>query len=1496
MKTLKQFFSVVALCVAGVFAFASCTVGPDSGKENAPVVPFSISYSTGSAVWDEANPEGSEFVLNKLGVGTTGTQAFLEVTSSIYWTVSVEYPNATEEKPESWLTVTPKGGPAPAQSKTNVYLELETNRGYDRSAYVVFSTLEKTYKVAVRQRGPLTDASEGKLRFLVDDFGPNVAQQTVVKFYPFVKEDNVTRSYSGVAAAGGTYAFGYAGSDNAYASKADPSFGYEDVLYGVSSASGGVNIMIDGKGYFDIKNFNNQGNTDFYMTFGAKNADGKFRQEDLKLYISCDQKRWEEMPYHHEKHPTNDWSLNTYDFSIAPNVSDILYFRFENTSEDMYRIDDLFFIEHEPSDNLHTLIEYGSDILGMPVNFKFNDLSETNVKGENWHAFAMVLSEESGAYDEADETEDGATVIDFATASHSSAHMQFVCGSDASQVKRRSDGKGVVVTSSSPKIQGIYEGDYWIWTFPVYNTSPMTNIQCDLTHMATDAGSKYYTFEYAQCTKDEYKLAGMFLGSVTDEDKRAFYDSLDWTVYQPETIDVPNEKDLGIGESGIPIGDASDPKGYWSGQITYSKDFAGDRGSFQRNNTPIVTFVEAMDAGYYFMRLRVASNLTAGACNSTNYQRINKVDHNGTNYLRNVAKFSFHSCGAVVDSTDGGFRFLSIINGLDVSTNYNGAAPAFVSGADMGVFAGSAVNLISETSGNNTFAGVCETANEQTGKAFYVYHPYDATNETPENSKVSIPAKQYFSDGYLVCNAAPFVMTNKQTFRTTRTIRCDVETPAALLNLHVFSNESLNNKLWRIDLEAATNIAGSHNFNLTTAEDLGENTPEQTLTAEALSALVVSNNGTKPTSVYLSLWPGEHTLTAKLYAGTYVYTVPLPATTFAAGEVSTLDICLDNYEPVLDDSVQVTAINSVEMLRQFLLDLQAGKDGEEMQQYRTIDGSYGLGADIDMSSVDMDSWPQVTLTEDFNGCGYKIKNMYVRNPNISLFANVEYGNTLSNIILDESCKLYVDATVTVGSTIDKSWALLVKGGHPYKEAASNIATGNIDNCITYAKVEITRTGDLKDQINIGVLMGAASGANDDTETPGQMSNCKNYGTIWIHDFNQGKGYGTHPYNYYAIIGGLVGEVGGYVVSNCENHGDVVIENCNMQTGTLYVGGLVGYNCNRVNANTSNLMGDINNCRNYGSFLVGQDENKPVSLYNVGLAGICARFQWGGIRYCDNYGEFKVKATHADAFLDGGFVTGSTTNWTTYLKGTTNGLGFFSVGGIATFAQSNMDVGVDFLELNNYATMDVEVSSPYDFGHEGALFYADNTGICVGGVMGLMGANAKNPRFSQCSNMGNIRVKSNKTSAEVFVGGVIGKTASNRNVKDGDFYSVRGCANTGKIEFVTDAPETTVSHVGGVVGGAVAGIFSTCLNAGVINNASTHELSNTAAIVGCFHLSNIGYKSITADPMAEITGASVGGSVNGVVLNETNYNEHVNGAIEYADMKFYTGDNSFFAYE
>lgn len=1489
MKTLKQFFSVVALCVAGIFAFASCTVGPDGGKDAPHVVPFSVTYSTGAAVWNEADPDSSELVLTKLGTGSTGTQAFLAVTSSIYWTVSVEYPNATEENPENWMSVSPKGGPAPAQTKTNVYLDLKQNLGEDRTAYVVFSTMDKTYKVAVRQRGPLTDPTQGKLRFLEDHFGKTVAAQTVVKFYPFSDAEG-NKTYSGVAAAGGQFKFGYTGSENAYASKEDPSYGYVDPLYD-GEASGGVNIMIDGKGYFDVKNFNNQHKTDFYLTFGAKNCDGKFRTEDLKLLISCDQNYWEEMPYHHDydTNKTNDWALNSIGFSIAPNISDILYFRFENTSEDLYRIDDLFVIEHDPSeDNLFPLIIYGSDIIGMPTTFKFNDLSTDNVKGQNWAAFAMVLSEESGAYEEADESGEGGAAIEFAAASYTSAHMQFVCGTDASLVKRRTDGNGVVVTSSSPKVQGAIEQDYWIWTFPVYNTAPMTNIKCEISHMATDAGAKYYIFETAQCTKDEYKLAGQFLGGVPDAELTAFYNSLDWKIYDPVEIEVPNEEDPGRG-TGIPVGTGKEEKVLWSGTILASNGFAGQKGQMNCNNTAIVTFEEAMEEGYYFMRLRFASNLTTGPTNDTVYQRINKVDHSGTNYLRDIAKFTFHSTGSVIADTSGRYQFLSIIGDM---ANYTGEAATFLRGSSMGMFAGSTPNLSSESTGNNVFQGVCP--NDELGNSVYVYYPYDATNENAENVKLSIPAKQYFADGYLVCNAAPFMMTNKQVFRTARTIRCDVKTPAALLNLNVYTGEYLNNKLWRIDLESDTEIGGSRTYNLKTLEDLGVNNYTNTVTAEAAEAISISDQLLDPTSVYVSLWPGQHTLTAKLYLGKYVYTVPLEAMEFTEGEVESVTICLDDYEAVLDDSVEVTAINSAEMLREFLNDLSAGKEGEEMQKYRTIDGSYGLGADIDMSSVDMNTWPQVTLTENFNGCGFRIKNMVISKQNVALFANVAYGKTLSNVVLDESCKLKAEIKITSGQNIDWTWSLLVKGGNPSSTAANCVVSGNIDNCVSYAPIEITRTGDVKDNFNIGAFIGAASGAPTDNDAPSAISNCKNYGDILIHDFNQATYNVEHPYYYYHQIGGIIGKAGGYVVTNCENHGNIIVENCNMVTGSLYLGGIVGYNCNRVDSNTSNLMGDINNCRNYGKLLVGQDESKPVKFYNVGLAGICSRFQWGSVTQCDNYGEIKVKAVQSDPFKNGWTTSKSYSDWASYLGKTTNANGFFSVGGIATFAQSNMDIGVDFRGLNNWADIDAEIDTEFAYGEPGAIYYADNLGICVGGVMGLMGANAKNPRYTECSNMANVRLKSNKTASEAFVGGVIGKTASNRNVKDADFYSVTGCANVGKVEFVTDSPETTIAHVGGVVGAAIAGKINTCINGGNVSNQSTNEQSTVGSILGAQHNSNIGFSNVTATPKMEMKGASVGGSINGVAVTKENFEQYLYGKAQTLDI--YVEAPQFFSFE
>jgi hypothetical protein len=414
MKTLRKLFNLVATLAFALFAIACINTNT---TDESTFVPFDIDFSTGEAEWD-ATDQNQELVLNKLGVGTTGTVPYLVVNSSVYWTVSVEYdipetpevpetpetPETPEATPSSadfepWLKVSPIGGPQPATAVTNVYLDMDANTGEDRTATVVFKTLETEYRVLVRQRGPKTNANESRLVFVQDNFGgAMIKENTMVKFYTFSNADG-SKSYNGVATAGDLYAYGYASSDNVYASIDEPSKGYYDVEFDLES-SGGANIMLDGKSHFDVRNFNNQDKTDFYLSFGAKNSDGKFSKNDLKLYISHDCKNWAEMDYVHTNHPTNDWSLNTFDFSIAPNVSKILYFRFENTSDDVYRIDDIFFSEYDPSDNIFPLIELGSDIIGLPINFKFNDLKQGEtvnnkfLKG-NIYTLALEFEEEN---------------------------------------------------------------------------------------------------------------------------------------------------------------------------------------------------------------------------------------------------------------------------------------------------------------------------------------------------------------------------------------------------------------------------------------------------------------------------------------------------------------------------------------------------------------------------------------------------------------------------------------------------------------------------------------------------------------------------------------------------------------------------------------------------------------------------------------------------------------------------------------------------------------------------------------------------------------------------------------------------------------------------------------------------------------------------------------------------------------------------------------------
>ena len=102
----------------------------------------------------------------------------------------------------------------------------------------------------------------------------------------------------------------------------------------------------------------------------------------------------------------------------------------------------------------------------------------------------------------------------------------------------------MLVTSSSPKVTGMYDGDYWIWTIPVHNAAANTNVACEFSFMGTDAGGKYHIFEWAQCTSDEYAIGDTPIIMMTDAEKRKFYDSLDWTQWNLVDLDVPNDVDV----------------------------------------------------------------------------------------------------------------------------------------------------------------------------------------------------------------------------------------------------------------------------------------------------------------------------------------------------------------------------------------------------------------------------------------------------------------------------------------------------------------------------------------------------------------------------------------------------------------------------------------------------------------------------------------------------------------------------------------------------------------------------------------------------------------------------------------------------------------------------------------------------------------------------------------------------------------------------------------
>lgn len=1515
MKTFKQFLRCAFVAVIAVLGLNACSkddVKPYDWLDQ-PFA-FDITYSTGEAKWDKEKPE--TLILNKLGVGMTGTVPYLKVKSNTFWTITVPEDcdwlrlslSAETSFNESKTTV---GGPTSDVVKTddqmtNVYIKLQENRGDTQNVTLKFrfsSGLE--YAVPISQKGAQTSGESSLLTFLKDGFGKVGGDDVAIKFYPFSEtraaDGKSVRTYEGVAVAGDATGrpFSYAGSENAFVSDKNPSEEYTILTESNEvPASGGANILLDGKSYFDIRVFNNQGKSDFQFFFGAKNDDGKYRSKDLKLWISKDGVDWTtdasdisdgSVAYDRfESESVNGWALSRAKFSIVPGVSNILYFRFENTSNDTYRIDDIFVEEYEgETDQIFSLIKIGSDVIGLPVNFTFTDLKASNTKGNYWQTNAIILSNESGVYKEASEDEEVPTIPESSAAS---AHVQLICGVN-SMVKTRTNsdgigGSGLVITSSAPKVVGMFEEDFWIWTLPVHKASASTNVKAAFTFKETDAGPKYFYFEWAQCTQEEYEFANKNILLFTDEEKRNFYNSLDWNVYNPVTIDVPNDVDKASTSNGIPTGSAKSPAGYWSGELTYSDGFAGVKGGSDVNIEAVCNFPEAMENGYYFFRLRCASNLTTGPCDGTSYQRINRATHNGTSYLTKSAVFTFEGCGKQQEY-ENSFRVLTTFGDSFKGEVRETLNPKYSAGdsAVAGVFAGTSSNISVTTQGNNMLDGSCEV--NETGKDLYFYSPYNPSNtDGSSNILLSVPATQSFDNGYLVANSVPVTADAPVSFKTTNTMRVKTSVRSAILELDVYTSKLFASNLSRIEISTvnpddasatATNIVGSYRYDLTTNTRGEAVALSNSINAKAVEALTVPGERKNALKLYFGLWEGTHKLYLKLYMGSVYYAVPLDAAEFTENHITAFDVQVDKY-PSYASTEELTGIANADQLRAFCEAIAANKRGKDLDQYRNIDGELGFGGAsrdedkvIDMAGQDLTSWPMVTIPENFNGGNYTIKNLVISNidktmPNdgFALFKNIAYGYTISNITFDSSCRIEIDSD----GTTENNWAFLCQGGDGTR------GNGSFYNIVNYGDMIIHSSENIYN-IQLGAIAAKPVCAADDSHEQSTISSCQNYGKLILRDVQTNLGGGA-CWNGYRQIGCLVGKNQGMIISNCDNYGDIIMENMDCKTGSFYVAGIAGYNTNRTDSNVSMLLGLIQDCNNHGKVLVGQEN--PVTLYGLGLAGIAGRMQWGLLDKCSNYGEFNVKGIMYDAW--GQTINGKTyKSWAEQIKATTNSNAFFSVGGIFAFVQHNIATAATFTTLTNAGNIYVECDQA------GTITYADNAGVSVGGVTGRTGANAYNPHFDSCTNMGNITLKSNVATAEAFVGGICGHFAGNQN--SGTYVPYcQGSSNNGTISFLTDNPADVIAHAGGICGAVIYGHVSICVNAGSINNASTNAASTTGSIIGCRHRSSI---TPTAPQTVAFTlsGNGVGGSVNGVTLNKDNFLQYIYGGYEVYQPTFAT---------
>ena len=274
---------------------------------------------------------------------------------------------------------------------------------------------------------------------------------------------------------------------------------------------------------------------------------------------------------------------------------------------------------------------------------------------------------------------------------------------------------------------------------------------------------------------------------------------------------------------------------------------------------------------------------------------------------------------------------------------------------------------------------------------------------------------------------------------------------------------------------------------------------------------------------------------------------------------------------------KIEEITDAAQLQAFLNAASAGT----YDNFKNENGEVLLGSDIDLAGVTLTS--AAKFDGVFNGQGYAIKNW--KTDGAALFAQVDAGAVVKNVMIDASCEMNVSAT---------------NAGN--KGFIANYNLGTISGCANDAPVVLeieTATA----QYMIGAIVGLSGNKSE-----ALVTNCVNNGDITV------KIGSMTAQSYY--FGGIVGDTSGKTdtvcMSNCINNGDITV-NIDGADGwkNVYLGGCSG---------AGNSSGVISDCTNNGKVDFYLDKANSGAYPNIGgITGYAATH----INGCKNTGDVSI---------------------------------------------------------------------------------------------------------------------------------------------------------------------------------------------------------------------------------------------------------------------------------